>query len=57
MIFMPDTWEGHESLLENFYCTPLIYTGNSFHTKRAQGLVLRATGTEKGSINEWAFSV
>jgi hypothetical protein len=49
--FLPDIWEGlegRESLLETFYCTPLIYTDGSLGLKYAQGLVLRSTGIEKG---------
>jgi hypothetical protein len=43
IIFVPDIWGGRESLLGTFYCTLLIYTNAPL-----QGLVLRATGIEKG---------
>jgi hypothetical protein len=41
---VPDIWEGRESLLGTFYCTPLTHTTY----EPLQGLVLRATGIGKG---------
>jgi hypothetical protein len=47
MDFVPDVWEGGESFLGAFYCTPLIYDDHLV-VNLVAGLVLRATGIEKG---------
>jgi hypothetical protein len=46
--FIPDIWDGYESLLGTCSCTPLIYDDDSFGEKYTHGLVLRATGISKG---------
>jgi len=52
---VPDIWEEHECLLGTFYCAPFVYINVPRGLKDLLGLILRATGIEKGQYQRVGF--